>query len=130
MGLYETARNLPHDAVVNVLDLIAFVLITPEVIGERRHQAFTAWLVRLFGGEKRRLLIILSVAAAGAITRSLGILVGHGRFLALLCIAALLLSLFVVLGRLIRTAPSRRLLLGLGASIFVAARLTAIFFVL
>jgi len=127
MNIYQTIRAIPHDAVVNILDLMAFVLITPELIGERRLDLLTFWIRRIFGGENRTLLIVLSLFVGGRIARYLGIPRGLEHFLILIGAAVLIGALFMLINRFVRTTPSRQLMLVLGAALFVAARLIGIF---
>jgi hypothetical protein len=127
MNLYQAARAIPHDAVVNVLDLIAFVLITPEIIGEVRLNLLTSWIRRILGGENRTWVIVASFFIAGRIAAYLGIPRGYGHFLVLAGIAFLIATLFMLINRTVKTTPSRQLLLVLGAILFVCARMIGIF---
>jgi hypothetical protein len=127
MNLYEAARNIPREVVVNALDLMAFVLVTPELIGEARLNLLTSWIKRILGGENRTLLIVVSLFVAGRIVRALGIPRGYGHFLFLAAIGLLIGALFMLINRFVRSTPSRQLMLLLGASLFVCARMIGIF---
>jgi hypothetical protein len=127
MSLIDTIREVPHDAVTNMLDLAAFVLVTPEIIGESRLDLLTAWIKRILGGENRTLVIVVSLLIAARILRALGVPRGFGHFLFLAAIGLLVAALLMLINRFVKTTPSRQLLLLLGASLFVCARLIGIF---
>jgi hypothetical protein len=127
MNIYQAARAIPHDAVTNFLDLVAFVLITPEIIGERRLNLLTSLIRRILGGENRTWLIVASLFIAGRVVGYLGVPRGWGHFLVLLAIAVLMGGLFMLINRLVKTTPSRQLMLILGAALFVCARMIGIF---
>jgi hypothetical protein len=127
MDLIAAARAIPHDVIVNVLDLVAFVLITPEIIGGARLDLFTSWIRRILGGENRTLVIVVSLFIAGRIVRALGIPRGYGHFLSLTAIFCLIAMLFMLINRFVRSTPSRQLMLILGAALFVCARMIGIF---
>ena len=127
MHLYATIRNIPHDAVVNILDLIAFVLVTPEIIGETRLNLLTSWIKRIFGGQGRTLVIVASLFIAGRIAGYFGIPRGYGHFLFLAGTAFLIGTLFMLINSYVKTTPSRQVMLLLGASLFVCARMIGIF---
>jgi hypothetical protein len=127
MHLYATIRNIPHDAVVNILDLIAFVLVTPEIIGETRLNLLTSWIKRIFGGQSRTLVIVASLFIAGRIAGYFGIPRGYGHFLFLAGTAFLIGTLFMLINSYVKTTPSRQVMLLLGAALFVCARMIGIF---
>jgi hypothetical protein len=127
MNLIEAVRTIPHDVVVNVLDLAAFVLITPEIIGEARLNLMTSWIKRILGGENRTFIIVISLLIAGRIIRYLGIPRGYGHFLFLAAIGFLIAAMFMLINRLVKTTPSRRSMLALGAALFVCARMIGIY---
>jgi predicted phage tail protein len=127
MDVWQTIGALPYEAVTNMLDLAAFVLITPELIGEKRLDLLTYWIRRIFGGENRTLLIVVSLFIAGRIARYLGVPGGVGHFLILAGIAVLIGGLFMLIHRFVTTTPSRQLMLVLGAMLFVSARLIGIY---
>jgi hypothetical protein len=127
MNLYETVRPIPRDAVVNILDLIAFVLITPELIGEVRLNLLTSWIRRILGGQNRTRVIVASFFIAGRIAQYFGIPRGYGHFLFLAGVAFLIATLFALINRYVKTTPTRQLMLVLGASLFVCARMIGIF---
>jgi hypothetical protein len=127
MNLIESARTIPHDVVVNVLDLVAFILITPEIIGEARLDLLTTWIRRILGGENRTFVIVVSLFIAGRIVGVLGIPRGYGHFLSLAAIGCLIAMLFMLINRYVRSTPSRQLMLILGAALFVCARMIGIF---
>ena len=130
MNLYETARSIPHDAVANSLDLIAFILITPELIGEVRLNLLTSWIRRVLGGQNRTLVIVASFFIAGRLAGYFGIPRGYGHFLFLAGVAFLIVTLFTLINRYVKTTPTRQLMLVLGACLFVSARMIGIFFAL
>jgi ABC-type Na+ efflux pump permease subunit len=117
---------LPAGAVVNALDLIAFILVTPELIGERRFDALTGWVRRVLGRERRLIGIVVGVVAAGQVARLLGVPHGVWRLSLLIGGAFLIVTLFALIRDYARRLPSRQLMLGLGAVAFVLARLIGI----
>jgi uncharacterized protein involved in response to NO len=127
MNLYAAVRAIPHEAVANILDLVAFVLITPEIIGEARLTLLTSWIKRILGGQNRTLVIVASFFIAGRIIGYFGIARGYGRFLFLMGTAFLIGMLFMLIDRYVRTTPSRQVMLVLGALLFVCARMIMIF---
>jgi hypothetical protein len=127
MILLEALRGIPHDAVTNILDLIAFVLITPEIIGEARLNLLTSWIRRFLGGENRALFIVMSFFIAGRVVAYFGIPRGYGHFLFLIGGAVLIATLLMLINRTVRATPSRQVMLVLGASLFVCARMIGIF---
>ena len=122
--------SIPHDAVMNGLDLLAFVLITPELIGEARLNKLTSWIRRILGGENRTVLIVLAMFLAGRTARYFGIPRGYSHLLFLAGVSALIAALFLMINRFVKTTPSRQLMLVLGAALFVCARMIGIFFAL
>lgn len=127
MNLYAAIRAIPHDAVVNILDLVAFVLITPELIGEARLNLLTSWIKRVLGGQNRTLVIVASLFIAGRIAGYFGIPRGYGHFLFLAGVAFLIATLFTLINNYVKTTPSRQVMLLLGAALFVCARMIGIF---
>jgi hypothetical protein len=127
MSLYSVASAVPHDAVVNMLDLAAFVLVTPEIIGEARLNLLTSWIKRLLGGENRTFIIVVSLIIAGRLVRYLGVSRGYGHFLFLAAIGLLIAALFMLINRVVKRTPSRQLMLVAGAALFVCARMIGIF---
>jgi hypothetical protein len=127
MKLYQIVTAIPHDAIANILDLIAFVMVTPEIIGERRLSLLASWIRRIFGGENRTWLLVLSLFIASRIVRSLDVPRGFGHFLVVAGIAVLIAALFMRINSFVKTVPSRQLMLLLGAMLFVCARLIGIF---
>jgi predicted phage tail protein len=127
MNLYASIRTIPHEAVANILDLVAFVLITPEIIGEARLALLTSWIKRVLGGQNRTLVIVVSFFIAGRIAGYAGIPRGYGHFLFLAGTAFLIGTVFMLIDRYVKTTPSRQVMLVLGALLFVCARMIMIF---
>jgi hypothetical protein len=127
MNLYAAIRAVPHEAVANILDLIAFVLITPEIIGEARLALLASWIKRIVGGQNRTLVIVVSLFIAGRIIGYFGVPRGYGRVLFVMGTAFLIGMVFMLIDRHVRTTPSRQVMLLLGASLFVCARMIGIF---
>jgi hypothetical protein len=127
MNLYQAASAVPREAVVNILDLIALVLSTPEIIGEVRLNRLTSRIRRIPGGENRTLVIVVSLFIAGRIGGLFGIPRGFGRLLFLAAIGFLIATLFMEINRYVKATQSRRLMLVLGAALFACARMIGIF---
>ena len=127
MNPFEFIRSMPHDVIANVLDLMAFVFVTPELIGEARLNKLAAWIQRLFGGENRTLIIVVALIVAGRTARYLGFPTGLGHILVLAGIAFLIVVAFGLINRFVKTTPSRQVMLVLGAALFVTARFVGIF---
>jgi len=128
--MYQALLSIPHDAVMNGLDLLAFVLITPELIGEARLNKLTSWIRRILGGENRTILIVLALFLAGRLAGHFGIPRGYSHLLFLAGAGALIAALFLMINRFVKATPSRQLMLVLGAALFVCARVTGIVFAL
>jgi hypothetical protein len=120
--IYLTTQNFPRDAFTNILDLISFVLVAPEIIGEERMDAFIEWLHRI--SVTYIILIVRFVAAT--IVNAFGFASGTAHFIFVLGVIPFIAGLFWLIEQYMNNTTSKRIMLVLGAMIFVCARMLAI----
>lgn len=117
-----------HDTILNILDLISFVLVMPDIIGPERLQELGRILRQILrSGTTNVALAVIAVTVAA----SLNYLGLHQLLLVSLLAsiaATVLANLFSTLEKYLSRAPASRSMLLAGASLFFITRSLAIFF--